>query len=363
MRLFVQLFFSASKIEIENLKNQPQYCPFIEGAYTDTDGVLVKGQCYRKRAIAMAWPCVFVPCIIFVTSDNVASITSTVSSGTVNLKQYAHGAASLHWLRFHSNRFYLYPSGLPHWRREILRCQCRHSGDDGVSNHQPHDCLLNSLFRHISKKTSKLRVTGHCEGNPPVTGEFPAQRAVTRKMFPLDESFWLILKYGWIYTMKYLLSTGCETTTKQVMHNSAIGCILYRYVWELEWVRITQGQGYSAIHYSDVIMGAMASQMSSLTTVYSTIYSDADQKKYQSFASLTFVREIHRSSVNSPHKWPVTRKMLPFDDVIMHSGGTDASSLIINQDICVHGSSVQNKLIKCQGTSWFEMTKYFDASC
>ena len=48
---------------------------------------------------------------------------------------------------------------------------------DGVPNHQPHDCLLNRLSRHRSKKTSKLRVTGLCEGNSPVTGEFPAQRA------------------------------------------------------------------------------------------------------------------------------------------------------------------------------------------
>ena len=53
--------------------------------------------------------------------------------------------------------------------------QWRHN--DGVSNHQPHDCLLNRLFRRRSKKTSKLRVTGLCEGNSPVTGEFPAQRA------------------------------------------------------------------------------------------------------------------------------------------------------------------------------------------
>ena len=45
-----------------------------------------------------------------------------------------------------------------------------------VSNHRPFDCLLNGLFRRRSKKISKLRVTGLCEGNPPVTGEFPAQR-------------------------------------------------------------------------------------------------------------------------------------------------------------------------------------------
>ena len=46
-----------------------------------------------------------------------------------------------------------------------------------ASNHQPHDCLLDRLFRRRSKKTSKLRVTGLCAGNSPVTGEFPAQRA------------------------------------------------------------------------------------------------------------------------------------------------------------------------------------------
>ena len=64
-------------------------------------------------------------------------------------------------------------------------------------------------------------------------------------------------------------------------------------------------------------MGAMASQITSLTVVYSTVYSGADQSKHQSSASLAFVWGIHRGPVNSPHKWPVTRKMFPFDDVIM----------------------------------------------
>ena len=58
-----------------------------------------------------------------------------------------------------------------------LSLQCRHNGHDGVSNHQPLHCLLNRLFRHRSKKASKLRVTGLCVGNSPVTGEFPAQMA------------------------------------------------------------------------------------------------------------------------------------------------------------------------------------------
>ena len=72
------------------------------------------------------------------------------------------------------------------------------------------------------------------------------------------------------------------------------------------------------IHYNDVIMGSMASQITSLTIVYPAVYSGADQRKHQSSASLAFVRGIHRGPVNSPHKWPVTRKMIPFDDVIMY---------------------------------------------
>ena len=63
--------------------------------------------------------------------------------------------------------------------------------------------------------------------------------------------------------------------------------------------------------------GAMASQITSLTIVYSNVHSGADQRKHQSSASLAFVRGIHRWPVNSPHKGPVTRKMFPFDDVIM----------------------------------------------
>ena len=64
-------------------------------------------------------------------------------------------------------------------------------------------------------------------------------------------------------------------------------------------------------------MGEMSSQITSLTIVYSNVYSGVDQSKHQSSASLAFVWGIHREPVNSPHKWPVTRKMFPFDDVIM----------------------------------------------
>ena len=73
-------------------------------------------------------------------------------------------------------------------------------------------------------------------------------------------------------------------------------------------------------------MGAIASLITSLTIVYSAVYSDADQSKHQSSASLAFVWGIHRGPVNSPHKWPVTRKMFPFDDVIMSIFEADIDS-------------------------------------
>ena len=81
-------------------------------------------------------------------------------------------------------------------------------------------------------------------------------------------------------------------------------------------------------HYNDVIMGTIASQITSLTIVYSIVYSDADHKKHQSSASLAFARRIHRGPVNSPHKWPVMRKMFPFDDVIMKYA-------LVNQQTCL----------------------------
>ena len=69
---------------------------------------------------------------------------------------------------------------LLNWRvaqNRMHTLQWRHNEPDGVSNHQPHDCLLKRLFRRRSKKASKLRVTGLCAGNLSVTGESPAQRA------------------------------------------------------------------------------------------------------------------------------------------------------------------------------------------
>ena len=78
-------------------------------------------------------------------------------------------------------------------------------------------------------------------------------------------------------------------------------------------------------------MSAMASQINGISIVCSTVYLGADQRKYQSFASLSFVRGIHRWPVNSPHKWPVTRKMFPIDGVSM-----DSSWRFVRNRNCYH---------------------------
>ena len=79
-----------------------------------------------------------------------------------------------------------------------LSLQWCHNGHDGVSNYQPHDCLLNRLFRCRSKKTSKLRVTGICAGNSPMTGEFPAQMASSAE----NVSIWWRHHGSWVNVYK-----------------------------------------------------------------------------------------------------------------------------------------------------------------
>ena len=114
------------------------------------------------------------------------------------------------------------------------------------------------------------------------------------------------------WTNVYLLTNICVCRPQYVkLHNNSL------LVHVLLPAYITKPSSVQFDHYIDVIMTTVASQITSFTIVYSIVYSDADHRKHQSSASLAFVRGIHRGPVNSPHKWPVTRKMFPFDDVIM----------------------------------------------
>ena len=122
----------------------------------------------------------------------------------------------------------------------------------------------------------------------------------TKNDFDVDNSrSKFIVKYFWRTAIICpILSNGVAKWFIQV-HD-------WKLLWPDSWCIERTYQ--FASHYNDVIMSAMASQITSPTIVYSTAYSGTDQRKYQSSAQLAFVRGIHLSPVNSPHKWPVTRK-------------------------------------------------------
>ena len=144
-------------------------------------------------------------------SLNISSHVSNMGVFMIKIIWYCMDGQAIMWNKdYTSSEFHLFSGILPvakHLKSgknpensHILSLQWRHNEHDGVSNHHPHDCLLKCLFRSRSKKTSKLLVTGLCERNSPVTGEFPAQRASNVE----DVSIW----WGHHVCMcgKYLLS-------------------------------------------------------------------------------------------------------------------------------------------------------------
>ena len=141
-----------------------------------------------------------------------------------------------------------------------------------------------------------------CEGNPPVTNGFPSQSQVTRRFDVFFDA----------RMIKCWTNSGVAGDLGAMMfiwrHRNCFGVVFLCVFW---------CRPILPSLYNDVIMGAIASQITSLTIVFSTVYLDTDQRKHQSSASLAFVWGIRRRPVNSPHKWSVTRKMFPFDDVIM----------------------------------------------
>ena len=117
-------------------------------------------------------------------------------------------------------------------------------------------------------------------------------------------------------------SVVCKTTTVWFRLQCFNPMAQWHYMASCVFVYIGTGNGLSLdstepLHYSDVITDTITPQITSFTICYSTVYSGVYQRQHQSSASLAFVWGIHRGPVNSPHKWSVTRKMFPFDDVIM----------------------------------------------
>ena len=130
------------------------------------------------------------------------------------------------------------------------------------------------------------------------------------------------LKWHFIYTsVPFITQAHCELPFhySRPLWISCQGPSTLNEIWT--WI-VCRIEATTRNCYNYVIMSAMASQITGVSMVCSNVYSGGDQRKQQSSASLAFVRGIHRSPVNSPHKGPVTRKVLPFDDVIMYEKAT-----------------------------------------
>ena len=131
-------------------------------------------------------------------------LVSNYNNMTMNRLQYRHYRN--YWYSTHSISFWI-----------SIPLHCRHNRRDGVSNHQPYDCLFNCLFRCKSKKISRLRVTGLCEGNSPGTGEFTAQMASNAE----NVSIW------WRHHAHPLLSEGCRYSSLYWLLASSTKVIMY----------------------------------------------------------------------------------------------------------------------------------------
>ena len=97
--------------------------------------------------------------------------------------------------------------------------QWRHNGRDGVSNHRCPNCLLNRLFRQRSKKTPKIRVTGLCEGNSPLTGKFPAQKFGNAECFYLMTSSCIKVSIDWAISVNELPESANNCQYNQIKPN------------------------------------------------------------------------------------------------------------------------------------------------
>ena len=172
---------------------------------------------------------------------------------------------------------------------------------------------------------------------------------------PAKQPWWI-----WINTSCEFIMNDCITTTKQSTTKPCayfLGYTVYSPVIAALFTKCNTELSFAfkeeTSHYDHVIMDEIASQITSLKIVYSAVYLDADQRKHQSSASLAFVRGIHRGPVNSPHKWPVTRKMFPFDDVIMlkwicilqHNHCSITKSFCINANLAVYNLPIAQQCI------------------
>ena len=190
-----------------------------------------------------------------------------------------------------------------------------------------HDNLVSWRIYAICKYTLSSTSRARLVGNIRYPSEIHLKLKFREISFVYKIRFSAKFKNYWIWANEILFKMNYPILHCSVQNLKTIGYGQTRFLFKMNYPilheipYITQHpwtqHSYSELHYSDVTISMMASQITSLTIVYSTVHLGADQRKHQSSPAPAFVRGIHRWPVNSPHKGPVTRKMFPFDDAIM----------------------------------------------
>ena len=177
--------------QLEKFLKVPNYWPYVRGTPSDRVGFPHKGKRYGKHFHIMPSTCCLgVHRRLSYQLSQVWVINfpkEAVSYSVRGRDRFPDEVGN--WTQRMTYKRYYFQFNWP--------LQWRHNERNGVSNHRSPDCLLNRLFRRRLKERSKLLVTGLCEGNPPVTGGFPSQRASNAEMFPFDmTSSWLPTSRG-----------------------------------------------------------------------------------------------------------------------------------------------------------------------
>ena len=177
------------------------------------------------------------------------------------------------------------------------------------ANWQPFclGCNVLTGYDNIKFPFTDVHMTYYCD-------ICPREQIVSFLLHYIIRLYWSMTILSWANNMNRWSNTSHRIGRRQWLRWKLSG--LVKILWSV-FVPKKHVIYKSNQHYNDLTMSAMTSQIISLTIVYSSVYSGTDKRKHQSSASLAFVREIHRSPVNFPHKGPVKRKMCPFDDVIM----------------------------------------------
>ena len=139
----------------------------------------------------------------------------------------------------------------------VISLQWCHNGRDGVSYHQPHHCLFNSLLRHRSKKTPRLGVTGLCAGNSPGTGEFPAQMASNAENVSVWwlHHIWIQPAHAWFYTQFPLYMYNIIVERHSMILTQLLFALEYLYCMWTSHIRNADGTDalfYGGNHFTHI---------------------------------------------------------------------------------------------------------------